>query len=163
VARAPSRVRQYRLGTSEAPHIPDGLTELDMTWTRRAAALPKRPGISLRLGLLHLAPETGALEHNRALIEEGNRGGGRYGRGMGPAGELVVSGYRFRPLLGTDWISSQPDGWMRHVAELSASLGVVSIVSHPERDKNSGELFNTLFVIGRERNVRVCQSRSRPQ
>jgi predicted amidohydrolase len=69
------------------------------------------------------------------------------------SGELVVSGYRFHPLIGTDWITSQPDPWMRRFAELTASLGVVSFVSHPERDTGSGKFFNTLFVIGREGNV----------
>lgn len=69
------------------------------------------------------------------------------------SGELVVSGYRFDSVIGTDWITSQPDPWMRGFAELSASLGVVSIVSHPERDEGSGKLFNTLFIIGREGHI----------
>jgi len=39
---------------------------------------------------------------------------------------------------------------MRGLTELSASLGIVSFVSHPERDATSGNLYNTLFVIGRD-------------
>src|ERR671937_2886505 len=108
---------------------------------------------SLRVGLLHLAPETGALEQNRALIEKATAVAADMGAAWVVSGELVVSGYRFQPLLGTDWITSQPDGWMGRFAELSASLGVVSIISHPERAKDSGKLFNTLFVIGREGRV----------
>jgi predicted amidohydrolase len=53
-------------------------------------------------------------------------------------------------LLGTDWIVEQPDTWMRRLGELSAKLGVVSFVSHPERDIASGRLFNSVFVIGRD-------------
>jgi len=29
------------------------------------------------------------------------------------SGELVVPGYRFEPLIGTNWIAEQPDDWMR--------------------------------------------------
>ena len=108
---------------------------------------------SLRVGLLHLAPETGALEQNRALIEKATAVAADMGAAWVVSGELVVSGYRFQPLLGTDWITSQPDRWMRRFAELSASLGLVSIISHPERANDSGKLFNTLFVIGRDGHV----------
>lgn len=110
-------------------------------------------GISLRVGLLHLAPETGALEQNRALIEKATALAADMGAAWVVSGELVVSGYRFQPLLGTDWITSQPGVWMRRFAQLSASLGVVSMISHPERDTDSGKLFNALLVIGREGHV----------
>jgi predicted amidohydrolase len=78
------------------------------------------------------------------------------------SGELVVSGNRFDHLIGTGWISSQPDPWMRRFAELTASLGVVSIMSHPERDDDSGELFNTLFIIGREGDVLARHQKLHP-
>ena len=117
---------------------------------------------SLRVGLLHLAPESGALEKNRALIEKATAVAADMGAAWVVSGELVVSGYRFEPLLGTDWISSQPDRWMRRFAELSASLGVVSIFSHPERDNDCGKLFNTLFVIGREGQVLGRHQKLRP-
>ena len=103
--------------------------------------------------MLHLAPETGAIEQNRTLIEKATAVAADMGAAWVVSGELVVSGYRFQPLLGTDWITSQPDRWMRRFAELSASLGVVSIISHPERDNDSGKVFNTLFVIGRQGHV----------
>jgi predicted amidohydrolase len=103
--------------------------------------------------LLHLAPEAGAVEHNRALIEKATAVAADMGAVWVVSGELVVSGYRFHPLIGTDWITSQPDRWMRRFAEFTASLGVVSLLSHPERDNGSGKLFNTLFIIGREGHV----------
>jgi 5-aminopentanamidase len=108
---------------------------------------------SLRLGLLHLAPEAGAVERNRALIEKATVVAADMGAAWVVSGELVVSGYRFQPLIGTDWITRQPDRWMRRLAELTASLGIVSIVSHPERHNGSANLFNTLFVIGRDGHV----------
>ena len=105
---------------------------------------------SLRIALLHLAPELGALDANRALIEYGTRVAAGFGADWVVSGELVVPGYRFAPVLGTEWINEQPDKWMRRLARLSGDLGVVSFVSHPDRDAASGRLFNTLFVIGRD-------------
>jgi 5-aminopentanamidase len=104
---------------------------------------------SLRIALLHLAPELGALDENRALIESGTRIAAGLGADWVVSGELVVPGYRFAPLIGTDWITEQPAIWIRRLARLSADLEVASFVSHPERDA-TGQLFNSLFVIGPE-------------
>jgi predicted amidohydrolase len=104
----------------------------------------------LKVALLHLAPELGAVDHNRALIESGTRVAAELGADWVVSGELVVPGYRFNGLIGTDWIVQQPDLWMRRLAQLSANAGVVSFVSHPERDAVTGRLFNSLFVIGRD-------------
>src|SRR5918911_3621733 len=117
---------------------------------------------SLKIGLLHLAPELGALDENRALIESATRLAASLGSDWVLSGELVVPGYRFAPLLGTDWIGEQPDLWMRRLCELSAELGVVSFVSHPERDSATGRLFNSLFVIGRDGRVLGRQRKLRP-
>lgn len=103
---------------------------------------------SLTVALLHLAPEPGALDENRALIESGTRHAAKLGAEWVISGELVVPGYRFDGVIGTAWIGRQPDGWMRRLARLSADLDVVSFVSHPEREPTSGRLFNSLFVIG---------------
>src|ERR671936_717622 len=54
---------------------------------------------SLRVGLLHLAPETGALEQNRALIEKATAVAADMGAVWVVSGELVVSGYRFNTLF----------------------------------------------------------------
>jgi predicted amidohydrolase len=105
---------------------------------------------SFKVGLLHLAPVLGALDANRALIEAGTRAAAGLGARWIVSGELIVPGYGFAPMLGTEWIGAQPDAWMRRLAELGAKLGVVSFVSHPERDRSSGRLFNSLFVIGRD-------------
>jgi predicted amidohydrolase len=104
---------------------------------------------SLTVAFLHLAPELGALDHNRSLIEYGTRVAADSGADWVLSGELVVPGYRFEPLIGTNWIAEQPDSWMRRLARLSSDLGVASFVSHPERETLTGKLFNSLFVIGR--------------
>jgi omega-amidase len=108
---------------------------------------------SLKVALLHLAPELGALDSNRALIEAGTFVAAELGADWVISGDLVVPGYRFDGLIGTDWIGAQPDEWMRRLARLSADLGVASFVSHPERDAVTGRLFNSLFVIGRDGRV----------
>jgi predicted amidohydrolase len=104
----------------------------------------------LKIGLLHLAPSLGQLDDNRSLIEQATRLAAELGAGWVISGELVVSGYLFEPLIGTDWIAEQPDRWMRRLARLCSELGVASFVSHPERDLEAGKLFNSLFVIGRD-------------
>jgi 5-aminopentanamidase len=117
--------------------------------------------VLLRIGLLHLAPETGALERNRALIERATAIAAELGAAWVISGELVVPGYRFQPVIGTDWITSDPDGWLHRLSELSASLGIVSMISHPERG-DDGKLFNTLFVIGRDGRVLGRHQKLRP-
>jgi predicted amidohydrolase len=104
---------------------------------------------SLTVAFLHLAPELGALDRNRSLIEYGTRVAADSGADWVLSGELVVSGYRFEPLIGTNWIAEQPDSWMRRLARLSSELRVASFVSHPERESATGKLFNSVFVIGR--------------
>jgi 5-aminopentanamidase len=116
----------------------------------------------LTLGILHLAPELGALEQNRALVEAGTRLAADLGADWVISGELVVAGYRFPAVIGTDWIVPQPDPWMRRLAALSADLGVASFVSHPERDSVSGQLYNTLFAIGRDGRILGRQRKLHP-
>jgi predicted amidohydrolase len=116
---------------------------------------------SLKVGLLHLTPELGAVAANRALIEAATRLGAGLGAEWVISGELVVSGYRFAPLIGTDWINRQPDVWMRKFARLSGKLGIVSFISHPERD-SGGQLFNSLFVIGRDGQIIARQRKIHP-
>jgi predicted amidohydrolase len=117
---------------------------------------------SLTVAFLHLAPELGALDRNRSMIEYGTRVAADSGADWVLSGELVVPGYRFEPLIGTNWIADQPDGWMRLLARLSSDLGVASFVSHPEREAVTGKLFNSLFVIGRHGQVLGRQRKLRP-
>jgi len=117
--------------------------------TLRPTPTPSSGERSLTVAFLHLAPELGALDRNRSLIEYGTRVAADSGADWVLSGELVVPGYRFEPLIGTTWIAEQPDSWMRRLARLSSDLGVASYVSHPEREALTGKLFNSLFVIGR--------------
>jgi predicted amidohydrolase len=117
--------------------------------TLRPTATPSSGDRSLTIAFLHLAPELGALDRNRSLIEYGTRVAADSDADWVLSGELVVPGYRFEPLIGTNWIAEQPESWMRRLARLSSDLGVTSFVSHPERETLTGKLFNSLFAIGR--------------
>jgi predicted amidohydrolase len=111
---------------------------------------------------LHLAPLLGEVESNRALLEQATRLAADMGAEWIISGELIVPGYRFEPRIGTDWITAQPDAWLRSFADLSASLRIVSFVGHPERDDASGKLYNTLFVIGRDGQILGRQRKLKP-
>ena len=114
------------------------------------------------MALLHLAPELGALDRNRSLIEYGTRVAADSGADWVLSGELVVPGYRFEAQIGTNWIADQPDSWMRRLARLSSDLGVASFVSHPERETLTGKLFNSFFVIGRNGQILGRQRKLKP-
>jgi hypothetical protein len=111
------------------------------------AGSPSSGDRSLTVAFLHLAPELGALDRNRSLIEHGTRVAADLGADWVISGELVVPGYRFEPLIGANWIAAQPDSWMRRLSRLSSDLGVASFVSHPKREAVTGKVFS-LFVIG---------------
>lgn len=101
----------------------------------------------LRISLLHLAPITGDLEYNRRLIENSVETAAAFGAQWIITPELCVCGYQFAAQIGTDWILPQPDLWMASFCRQVARLQVTVFLSHPERDRESGRLHNTVFVI----------------
>src|ERR1700753_1510756 len=65
-----------------------------------------------KVALLHLAPKAGDLAYNRLLIEQAIVKSAAEGCDWIVTPELAVSGYTFVPVIGTAWISAQPDPWM---------------------------------------------------
>jgi 5-aminopentanamidase len=116
----------------------------------------------LRLALLHLAPSLGDLEANRRLLENSTRVAGDLGADWVLSGELVVSGYEFETLIGTAWIESQPDEWLKRYAALVRSLRVCAFVHHPERDEETEQLFSTMFAIDRAGSIVGRHRKLRP-
>lgn len=103
---------------------------------------------TLRIALLHLAPVPGDLEHNRRLVERAVTTAAGLGAAWAITPELVICGYQFADRIGTDWILPQPDAWMAQLGQLAAQLQVTVFLSHPERDSQTGQLYNSVFVIG---------------
>ena len=101
----------------------------------------------IRISLLHLAPETGNIAHNRALLELATRTAAKAGANWVVTPELCVPGYMFMKQIGTDWILPQPDSWMQQYCALVRDLELTVFLSHPERDAATDQMFNTIFVI----------------
>lgn len=113
-----------------------------------ASRAPAEPtGQTLRIAFLHLAPVPGEVEHNRRLVETAIQTAAEQGATWIITPELCVTGYTFADRIGTDWILPQPDPWMSRICRLVAQLRVTLFLSHPERDRETGKLHNSLFVI----------------
>jgi len=108
---------------------------------------------SLRIALLHLAPLPGQIAHNRRLIEAAVTTAAQAGATWILTPELAVCGYTFADQIGTDWIEPQPDGWMTHMCRLAGQWRLTLFLSHPERDRQTKHLHNSLFVITPEGTV----------
>jgi len=100
------------------------------------------------IAFLHLAPITGEIGHNRALIELGVQLAAASGAHWVITPEFGVCGYGFAEHIGTEWILSQPDTWMKEFCDRVAKLKVTVFLSHPERDEDTKNLYNSLFAIG---------------
>jgi 5-aminopentanamidase len=100
-----------------------------------------------RIAFLHLAPIPGDVASNRGLVERALVTAAGFGTDWILTPELCISGYQFADLIGTDWILPQPDPWMASLCRLAARLRVAVFLSHPERDRQTGKLYNTVFVI----------------
>lgn len=114
------------------------------------AAAGGRSVNKLRVSLLHLAPVTGDVAGNRALVERATRRAAAAGADWIVTPELCIPGYVFVPRIGVDWIRPQPDEWLAGYCRLVRQLVVAVFLSHPERDTETGNLFNTVFVIDRQ-------------
>ena len=101
----------------------------------------------IRIALLHLAPTTGQVADNRALVERGTQMAAEAGANWVVTPELCIPGYMFLKQIGTDWILPQPDAWMKEYCQLVRRLGLTVFLSHPERDPETDKLYNTAFVI----------------
>ncbi len=102
---------------------------------------------SLRIAFLHLAPLPGRIAHNRRLIEAAVSTAAEAGATWILTPELAVCGYTFADQIGVEWIEPQPDPWMTHMCRLAAQWRVTLFLSHPERDRQTKQLHNSLFVI----------------
>jgi len=116
----------------------------------------------VRIAFLHLAPVTGDIEHNRALVERGVVVAAEAGAQWAITPELCIPGYLFLKKLGTGWIHPQPNEWMNGFCRLVRENNLTVFLSHPELDPAAGKMYNTIFIInadgeivGRHRKIRT--------
>jgi 5-aminopentanamidase len=102
----------------------------------------------LRIGMLHLAPRLGDLEYNRRLVEKTVATAAAQGAEWIVTPELGLCGYQFASCIGTDWIVPHPDPWLVRFCQVVAAAHITVFLSHPERDRHTDKLYNTVFVIG---------------
>ena len=110
----------------------------------------ERPTKKLRIALLHLSPIPGDLHHNRSLIKRAIELAASGGAHWVVSPELGVCGYQFARLIGTDWIAAQPDGWMTDFCRFVKDLRLTVFLSHPERERQTGKLYNSVFLVDPE-------------
>ncbi len=94
----------------------------------------------IRIALLHVAPIACEVDHNRRLIESALDLAAEQGADWIVTPELCIPGYLFQEKIGTDWILSQPDDWMRGFCGRVRDHEVTVFLSHPERDANTDQL-----------------------
>ena len=104
---------------------------------------------TLRIALLHLAPRSGDLTGNFALIEGAVARAARLGADWCVTPELALSGYYFRPRIGLAWIGSGTlrAGRVRALATVARSNDVSLFVGMPTRDGRGSTLRNSVVVI----------------
>ena len=105
------------------------------------------PTSILRIALLHLAAVPGDLETNRRMVQAAVTSAAGLNAKWVLTPELCITGYDFADQIGTDWILHQPDAWMAGFCRVVRQLRVTVFLSHPERDRRTQKLYNSLFVI----------------
>jgi 5-aminopentanamidase len=101
----------------------------------------------LRIALLHLAPRAGDLSYNQRLVEQGINTAAEAGAQWIVTPELVTTGYTFAEIIGTEWITTQPDAWLQRICEVARRHGVAIFLGHVERDQEKNSLHNSVFTI----------------
>ncbi|WP_338785960.1 carbon-nitrogen hydrolase family protein [Metabacillus sp. FJAT-53654] len=106
----------------------------------------------LKVALLHLLPIAGDIKKNQSLIEKAVKRAADQNVDWIITPELAVSGLQFSQKIGTKWIMQQPDEWMLNFVSLVQSLNTNVFLGCPEKSE-SGELYNSVFVIDRGGNI----------
>jgi len=102
----------------------------------------------IKISLLHLLLQAGNISNNMRLIEEYVLKEAENGSQLIVTPELAVSGLQFKHLIGCDWISEQPNEWMKELAMKMKPYRTTVLIGSPERE--GPFLFNSVFVLGQE-------------
>jgi predicted amidohydrolase len=116
------------------------------------------------IALLHLAPRPGEIATNRTALEQAARRAAASGARLIVTPELAVSGYGFRDLVGTDWISSGQSALFAWAGALARETRASLVLGTPEAAPENGALFNSMVlfapdgaVFGRHRKINALR------
>lgn len=99
------------------------------------------------LALLHLAPRPGEVGHNKHLVEEAIGHISALGVKLIVTPELVVSGYGFRDMIGTDWIARGQKALFDWAGELAQRASASLLLGTPEAATADQALFNSVILF----------------
>lgn len=118
----------------------------------------------ITLALLHLAPRPGEVEHNKRMVESAMRRAVAMGAKLIVSPELVVSGYGFRDLIGTDWIARDQEALFDWAGTLARQASAFLLLGTPEAAPADGKLFNSMILfspdgarLGHHRKINVLK------
>lgn len=110
----------------------------------------------ITIALLHLAPRPGDIEHNKRMVARAVGRASAMGALLIVSPELVVSGYGFRDLIGTDWIARDQPALFDWAAALARRAAASLMLGTPEAADR--ELFNSMVVFAPD-GTRIGQHR----
>jgi predicted amidohydrolase len=110
------------------------------------AIMPER----IRIALLHLDARPGEIGRNRRIIENAIARAVAERADWVLTPELAETGYGFAARIGTGWIESFPDQWIRSLAAGARRNGVALFIGIAERDSTTGNLHNSVAVIDKD-------------
>jgi len=107
----------------------------------------------LRIALLHIAPASGDLVGNIALIRAAVAEAADRGADWCITPELALSGYFFRREIGLHWIDPLSSDRVAAFSHLARSNAVTLFVGMPTRDGSPARLHNSVVVIDKSGRV----------
>ena len=108
----------------------------------------------VRIGLFHMKPKLGELQHNTEAIQHAIELAASHGVDWLVTPELAISGYRFAREIGTDWIEAD-DIYVAQLQHTVKDHALHVFIGHATRDHNSGALNNSLLHIDRKGDVKT--------
>ncbi len=119
---------------------------------------------STTIALLHLAPRPGELGHNKRMIESAVLGASALGAKVVVTPELVVSGYGFRDLIGTDWVTREQATLFDWAGAIARKASAFLLLGTPEAAPAGSALFNSMILfapdgsrVGHHRKINVLK------
>jgi predicted amidohydrolase len=97
------------------------------------------------IALLHLAPRPGEVEHNKRLIQSAIGRISALGVKLIVTPELVVSGYGFRDIIGTEWVMRDQEALFDWAGGLARQAAAFLLLGTPEAAGQA--LFNSVVLF----------------